>query len=785
MAKRRLDENENLNSSESDIYIRSSEIEEISDDKSIHEEVYEDNEQISTDYVGSNIEYSDIEDMISPIRLSEDVRPSQAQAEEETYDADDIIKAGTIEKDFFDKDFFRLKLASKFSSFYNNFENKKYIKRIKEMCTENLESLEVSYLDIEKESDDLLRLLNQHPQKTIEVMDDALNEVVKHNFPNYSLIKSKVHSRIIDLPVIDTIRSLRNVHLNKLVRVGGVVTRRSGVFPLYSIVKFTCLKCKGVFGPFIVSQYNPTQCFECQSKGPFIVNSSETIYKDFQKLTLQEVPGTVPPGSLPRSKEVLLFYDLIDCAKPGEEVEVIGIYKNNFNVALNIKNGFPVFFTVIEAVSVSKKVGRIEITEDDVKEIKKISRHPDVKNIIINSIAPSIYGHREVKRAIALAMFGGMPKEASSHRIRGDINVLLLGDPGMAKSQFLRYVANTSHRAVLATGQGASSVGLTASVKKDPVLKEWTLEGGALVLADKGVCLIDEFDKMNEHDRTSIHEAMEQQSISISKAGIVATLHARCAVIAAANPTRGRYNPSLTFGQNVNLSDPIISRFDILCVIKDVIDAAEDERMGRFIIGTHQNTKDVKASGLDQDKMILSQDLLRKYIMYARANITPSFNYVDVEKISHLYADLRKESMSSGLPITVRHVESIVRISEAFAKMKLQSSVSPSDIDEAISATLDSFMSAQKYSVTKNMKKKFIKYFNKNDNDVIIFLLKEMFNEKLKAFHSQVVLKDEFERRVNSFGFSIPENFFRSEIFKENGFSYSFESKKIKRAAEE
>lgn len=188
-------------------------------------------------------------------------------------------------------------------------------------------------------------------------------------------------------------------------------------------------------------------------------------------------------------------------------------------------------------------------------------------------------------------MFGGVFKNPQGkHRLRGDINVLLLGDPGTAKSQFLKYVEKTSQRAVFTTGQGASAVGLTAAVHKDTVTREWTLEGGALVMADKGVCLIDEFDKMNDKDRTSIHEAMEQQSISISKAGIVATLHARCAVIAAANPISGRYNAQLAFSQNVELTEPILSRFDVLCVVRDTADPIVDSLLAKFVVDSHMRS---------------------------------------------------------------------------------------------------------------------------------------------------------------------------------------------------
>lgn len=454
----------------------------------------------------------------------------------------------------------------------------------------------------------------------------ALNAILVY-YPSYERIHSEVHVRIGDLPLSSSLRDLRRSNLNTLVRVSGVVTRRSGVFPQLKYVKFDCRKCGAVLGPFYqdaTKEVKISYCPNCESKGPFPVNSEQvgrrsisevqtehstiqTVYRNYQKMTLQESPGSVPPGRLPRHREVILLWDLIDSAKPGEEIvslrhaisveglsllqEVTGIYRNNFDASLNSKNGFPVFSTVIEANHINKKedlFAAFRLTEEDERDIRALARDDRIRKRIIKSIAPSIYGHEDIKTAIALSLFGGVSKDVKrKHRIRGDINVLLLGDPGTAKSQFLKYVEKTAHRSVFATGQGASAVGLTASVRKDPVTREWTLEGGALVLADKGTCLIDEFDKMNDADRTSIHEAMEQQSISISKAGIVTTLQARCAIIAAANPIRGRYNPTIPFQQNVELTEPILSRFDVLCVVKDTIDPVQDELLARFVVGSH------------------------------------------------------------------------------------------------------------------------------------------------------------------------------------------------------
>ncbi|KAG8763915.1 MCM DNA helicase complex subunit, partial [Serendipita sp. 405] len=472
----------------------------------------------------------------------------------------------------------------------------------------------------------------------LAIFDNVALACILLQYPSYERIHSEIHVRITHLPTFSTLRSLRRNDLNSLVRVSGVITRRTGVFPQLKYVKFDCRKCGAVLGPFYQdalvgggggkgsNEVKIGVCPHCSSKGPFSINSEMTVYRNYQRMTLQEAPGSVPPGRLPRHREVILLWDLIDGAKPGEEVEVTGIYRNNFDASLNTKNGFPVFSTIIEANYISRNSNpslALTLTEADEREIRALSRDPRVSKRVIKSIAPSIYGHEDIKTALALSLFGGVKKDIKGkHRIRGDINVLLLGDPGTAKSQFLKYVEKTAPRAVFTTGQGASAVGLTASVRKDPVTREWTLEGGALVLADKGVCLIDEFDKMNESDRTSIHEAMEQQTISVSKAGIITTLQARCAVVAAANPIKGRYDGTVGFGQNVALTEPILSRFDVLCVVRDLVDPVVDELLARFVIGSHlrshpkfEGEEEEMTIGDSIDQDLIPQDLLRKYIL--------------------------------------------------------------------------------------------------------------------------------------------------------------------------
>lgn len=670
-----------------------------------------------------------------------------------------------------------------------------YGQRIRHLGEVNSESLEVSYIHLGSVRPVLAYFLANSPQAVLPIFDEAALEVILIYYPSYDRIHSEVHVRITELPNAITLRGLRQNQLNCLIRTSGVVTRRSGVFPQLKYVKFDCQKCGATLGPFYqdtTKELKISFCTACESRGPFTVNSEQTVYRNYQKMTLQESPGSVPAGRLPRHREVILLWDLIDIAKPGEEIEVTGIYRNNFDASLNSKNGFPVFSTVLEANFINKKEDQyaaVRLTEEDEKTIRKMARDDRIAKRIVKSIAPSIYGHDDIKTAIALSLFGGVSKDINrKHRIRGDINVLLLGDPGTAKSQFLKYVEKTASRAVFTTGQGASAVGLTASVRKDPVTREWTLEGGALVLADKGHCLIDEFDKMNDADRTSIHEAMEQQSISISKAGIVTSLQARCAIVAAANPIGGRYNATIPFQQNVELTEPILSRFDVLCVVKDPVDPVMDEHLAQFVVGSHLRSHPDFQPEIDEvqvttavDEDIIPQDMLRKYIMYARELIRPKLYQLDQDKLARLYADLRRESLATGsFPITVRHLESMIRMAEASAKMHLREFVRADDIDLAIQVTVGSFVNAQKMSVKKTLERGFRKYVNQaaDHDELLSFLLGQLVKEKAQIYwHQRQANPDRISVRVAQLEQRAKEveiydvgPFLRSRLFKANGY---------------
>ncbi|KAF3932255.1 hypothetical protein ABW19_dt0202174 [Dactylella cylindrospora] len=619
-------------------------------------------------------------------------------------------------------------IAREFNSFLLEFVDpvtnvSVYGARIRTLGEVNAESLEISYRHLADTKAVLAYFLANAPTEVLRIFDAVALDAVLLHYQDYERIHTEIHVRVTDVPAVFTLRDLRQSHLNALVRVSGVVTRRTGVFPQLKVVKFDCTKCGITLGPFQQEsnvEVKISYCQNCQSRGPFTLNSEKTVYRNYQKLTLQESPGTVPAGRLPRHREVILLWDLIDSAKPGEEVEITGIYRNNYDAQLNNKNGFPVFATILEANNVVKahdELAGFRLTEEDIGAIRKLSKEDGIVSKIIDSIAPSIYGHRNIKAAVAASLFGGVPKNIQGkHTLRGDINVLLLGDPGTAKSQILKYVERVAHRAVFATGQGASAVGLTASVRKDPITSEWTLEGGALVLADKGTCLIDEFDKMNDQDRTSLHEAMEQQSISISKAGIVTTLQARCSIVAAANPIGGRYNSTIPFAQNVELTEPILSRFDVLCVVRDTVDPEIDEMLAKFVVSSHGRSHPLSQLAdadlpLAQSNTPVPQDLLRKYILFARRECQPKIHHIDEEKLARLFSDMRRESLATGsFPITVRHLESIIRLSEAFAKMRLSDYVQSRDIDLAIGVIVESFIGAQKLSVKKSLARAFAKY---------------------------------------------------------------------------
>ncbi|KAK0404982.1 hypothetical protein QR680_017738 [Steinernema hermaphroditum] len=678
----------------------------------------------------------------------------------------------------------------------------KYISSIKHMVSENRESLEVAYDDLADENGEqnICFFLPEAPLEVLKLLDQAATDLVFTTFPYYKRVTEVIRIRISGLPLEEDIRTLRQLHLNMLIRTAGVVTVTTGILPQLAVVKYNCTACSSILGPFVQQQdeeVKPTTCPSCQSRGPFELNVELTRYHNYQRLSIQESPNKIAAGRLPRAKDVILVGDLCDSCKPGDEIIVTGIYTNSYDGSLNAKMGFPVFQTVILANHIvnREQAEADSLTDEDLKTIRNLAKDPQIAERIFRSIAPGIYGHDDIKQAIAMALFRGEERTGEGHRVRGDINVLLCGDPGTAKSQFLRYAQHLAPRAVLTTGQGASAVGLTAYVQRHHLTREWTLEAGAMVLADRGVCLIDEFDKMSDQDRTSIHEAMEQQSISISKAGIVTSLQARCTVLAAANPIGGRYDPSRTFAENVDLTEPIVSRFDILCVVRDTVDSVEDERLAEFVVGNHVKLHpNTQAEGNENDENtppnstvtqaeLIPQSMLRKYIMYARDNIHPKLDQIPEEKFTKLYGQLRKEAAATGsVAVTVRQVESLIRMSQAHAKMHLRSYVNDDDVDAASRILLECFISTQKSSVMRKMRKNFARQlaYKRDNNELLLFVLKQLVKEQFSFEQSRgdrnavlshlTISEKDFIERAKLLKIENLKPFYSSKIFKDNKF---------------
>jgi len=729
-------------------------------------------------------------------------------------------------REWLDEDRVRREIKSRFKHFITGFSdnsgNAVYPELIKQMCQDNGCSLHVSYMHLSDDAAVLAIWLVEQPSIMLEMLDAVALEVATALFPDYDQIHSHIHVRITNLPLTDELRDLRQLHLNSFVQVNGVVTRRTSVFPQLQLVRFDCIKCGFTTSPIAQNVegggggggprgkfdnlIRPTACPDCNGSGPFRLNENKTLYRNYQKIVVQESPGSVPAGRIPRSRDVILVDDLCDGVRPGEHIQITGIYKNVFDVGINIANGFPVFSTVIEANNVVKEkdfYAQFKLNDEEKEYFTNtLSKMPALERVLIDEVvAPSIYGHEYIKQALLYSLFGGQEKvHDNKHRNRGDINILIMGDPGTGKSQFLKYAEKLAFRSVYSTGKGASAVGLTASVRRDHMTGEWTLEGGALVLADRGVCLIDEFDKMNEHDRVSIHEAMEQQTISVSKAGIIATLQARCAVIAAANPIRGRYDSSLTFIENVDLTDPILSRFDVLSVVRDRVDAENDAKLSEFVVSTHikshclaeqrpEDEEEQEEAERATNSIGLSQEGLKKYIMFAKMTCRPKLDNIDREKVAEFYSDLRQKSMSSpgGIPIAVRHIESILRLAEARAKLHLREYVRSDDVDMAIRIMLTSFIETQKKSIQEMLKRHFKQYLNysRDSDQLLLHLLGTEIQEELRwrsmtSSSSQaddapisIPIKD-FEQKMEALSLHNTDlqNFISSAKFKQNGFSF-------------
>ncbi|KAI1767308.1 MCM-domain-containing protein [Hypoxylon sp. FL1150] len=537
-------------------------------------------------------------------------------------------------------------------------------------------------------------------------------------------------------------RTLSSNHLNHMVSIEGIVTRCSLIRPKVvksvhynekkNIFHFREYRDQTMTNGVITSSVYPQ---EDEEGNPLLTEYGFCTYRDHQTISIQEMPERAPAGQLPRGVDVILDDDLVDKVKPGDRIQLVGIFRTLGN--RNTNHNSALFKTIILANNIvllsSKASGGVAtatITDTDIRNINKVAKKKNLFELLSQSLAPSIFGHDYIKKAILLMLLGGMEKnlENGTH-LRGDINILMVGDPSTAKSQLLRFVLNTAPLAIATTGRGSSGVGLTAAVTSDKETGERRLEAGAMVMADRGVVCIDEFDKMSDIDRVAIHEVMEQQTVTIAKAGIHTSLNARCSVIAAANPIFGQYDTHKDPHKNIALPDSLLSRFDLLFVVTDDIEDTRDRQVSEHVLRMHryrqpgtdegapvrENTQQAlgvalqsqdvtqrptevyekydamlhagvtvtSGRGANKKREVLSIPFMKKYIQYAKNRVKPVLTQEASERIADIYVGLRNDEMEGNQrrtsPLTVRTLETLIRLATAHAKSRLSNRVDERD----------------------------------------------------------------------------------------------------------
>uniref|UniRef100_A0A0D9Y0C7 DNA replication licensing factor MCM7 n=1 Tax=Leersia perrieri TaxID=77586 RepID=A0A0D9Y0C7_9ORYZ len=615
--------------------------------------------------------------------------------------------------------------------FLNNFAGPrgepKYLNILQDVANRKIRAVQIELDDLfhYKDSDDeFLQRVTENTKRYIGIFADAIDELMPESTEAYVVdedrdilmtqrvdegadggadgtdpqqkmppeIRREVYIKAFSKVTPLTIRQVKASNIGQLVKISGIVTRCSDVKPLMQVAVYTCEECGfEIYQEVTARVFMPL--FECPSqrcklnkaKGNLILQLRASKFLKFQEVKLQELAEHVPKGHIPRSLTVHLRGELTRKVAPGDVVEMSGIFLPMPYYGFRAMRAGLVADTYLEAMSIThfkKKYEEYELKGDEQEQIDRLAEDGDIYNKLARSLAPEIFGHEDVKKALLLLLVGAPHRKLTDGmKIRGDLHICLMGDPGVAKSQLLKHIINVAPRGVYTTGRGSSGVGLTAAVQKDPVTNEFVLEGGALVLADMGICAIDEFDKMEESDRTAIHEVMEQQTVSIAKAGITTSLNARTAVLAAANPAWGRYDMRRTPAENINLPPALLSRFDLLWLILDRADMEIDLEMARHVVHVHQN---------------LESPALGAYISAAR-RVVPSVPRELEEYIATAYSSIRQEEAKSNAPhsyTTIRTLLSILRISIALARLRFSETVAQSDVDEALR-----LMQMSKYSL--------------------------------------------------------------------------------------
>ncbi|GMH02785.1 hypothetical protein Nepgr_004624 [Nepenthes gracilis] len=583
----------------------------------------------------------------------------------------------------------------------------KYMRMVNHVLEIEGDWLDVDARDVFDYDPDLYNKMVRYPLEVLAIFDIVLMDMVSRINP---MFEKHVQARIFNLKTSTCMRNLNPSDIEKMVSLKGMIIRCSSIIPEIREAVFKCLVCRCYSDPIVVDRGRITEPAVCQKEDCKAKNSMALVHNrcrfaDKQIVRLQETPDEIPDGGAPHTVSLLMHDKLVDTGKPGDRVEVTGIYRAmSVRVGPTQRTVKSLFKTYIDCLHIKKtdksrmqcedplEVENGPCRNDDdapfdyqekVEQLKELSKQPDIYDRLTKSLAPNIWELDDVKKGLLCQLFGGNAlKLASGASFRGDINILLVGDPGTSKSQLLQYIHKLSPRGIYTSGRGSSAVGLTAYVTKDPETGETVLESGALVLSDRGICCIDEFDKMSDSARSMLHEVMEQQTVSIAKAGIIASLNARTSVLACANPIGSRYNPRLSVIDNIHLLPTLLSRFDLIYLILDKADEQTDRRLAKHIVALHFENLESAQQGT------LEISTLTAYVSYARKHIHPKLSDEAAEDLTHRYVEMRRRGNFPGsskkvITATPRQIESLIRLSEALARMRFSQWVEKWDVAEA------------------------------------------------------------------------------------------------------
>jgi replicative DNA helicase Mcm len=567
--------------------------------------------------------------------------------------------------------------------------NYKYFDRINHLMASDSISLVVDYIDFDSYNPELAKQITHNPDEMFEAFNEAVFYILNEIHPDYANeIHDNIKVRMGNYTVQKGLREINAEVIDKLIGVSGMVVRSSEVKPLAKKIGYRCLNCNAINETRQkgLALKKPLKCINCSEK-ELEMDPENSIFNDFQMVRLQELPEDLPAGQLPHYVEVTVMGDLVDRCRPGDRVMLTGIIRiEPEQISPQIKtslfrlrmegNNIEYLGGLISNNKDSRTVERITINAEEEKQILAISGKPDAYDKLIASFAPHIYGHEVIKEAILLLIVGSVTKklEDGSTR-RGDINVLLVGDPGTAKSEMLKFAAKIAPRGLYTSGRGSTAAGLTAAVIRDKS-GIMMLEAGAVVLGDQGLVCIDEFDKIKAEDRSALHEVMEQQTCSVAKGGIVATLNARTSILSAANPTYGKYDPFKNITENVNLPIPLLTRFDLIYVIRDTAEKEKDNRIARHILEIHQYAEHAAQPAI-------SIDLFSKYLSFSK-QIEPNLTTDAIDIIRNYYMKMRNVDSEGMITVTPRQLEALVRLSTARARLLLRDRVESEDAERAI-----------------------------------------------------------------------------------------------------